>query len=89
MHPLKLGVKLEFISKNDLSSTQNHILLGNQLGTPLKTSFLVPQDYFTRSAYSRRKDSSPLETNKGTTTISKEGCFKGSTQWPFIDNEFS
>jgi hypothetical protein len=61
MHPLKLGVKLEFIYKNDLSPTQNHILHSNQLGTPLKTSFLVPQDYFTRSANSRRRDSSPLE----------------------------
>jgi hypothetical protein len=80
MHPLKLGVKLKFIYKNKLSSTQNHILHGNQLRTPLKTSFLIPQDYFTRSPYSRKRDSSPPETNKGTTTISKEGCFKGSTQ---------
>lgn len=88
MHPLKLGVKLEFIYKNDFSSTQNHILHGNRLGIPLKPSFLVPQDYFTRSAYSRRRDSSLPETNKRTTTISKEGCFKGSMQWPFIDNEF-
>jgi hypothetical protein len=46
----------------------------------LKTSFLIPQDYFTRSPYSRKRDSSPPETNKGTTTISKEGYFKGSTQ---------
>jgi hypothetical protein len=55
----------------------------------LKTSFLLPQDYFTRSPYSRKRDSSSPKTNKETTTISKEGCFKGSMQWAFIDNEFA
>ncbi len=84
MHPLKLGVKLKFIYKNELSSTQNHILHDNQLGTPFKTIFLVPQDYFTRPPYSEEEILHLQRQIKELQQFQKKDVLKDQCNGPYV-----